>query len=185
VSSNGDDELQRALRFIHMLEAQGQADLRENNALLYALVEELVARGNIDLHALEERRERTRVRENERAGAIPHIQIGPNIDKYKLDQLPVIDCEARIPLCQARCCTFAFPLTPQDLDERVVAWDYGRPYQIRRRADGYCTHNDPQTRACTIHAQRPGVCRNYDCRNDKRIWEDFDARIPAGPENKP
>ena len=62
----------------------------------------------------------------------------------------------------------------------MIRWDYGQPYLIRqRKSDGYCVHNDPTTRACTVHAQRPRTCRVYDCRSDKRIWTDFEQRIPA------
>jgi Fe-S-cluster containining protein len=33
--------------------------------------------------------------------------------------------------------------------------------------------------ACTIYERRPGACRAYDCRNDRRVWLDFEARVPA------
>jgi Fe-S-cluster containining protein len=33
--------------------------------------------------------------------------------------------------------------------------------------------------ACSIYEQRPGACRAYDCRRDRRVWIDFEARIPA------
>jgi hypothetical protein len=26
-----------------------------------------------------------------------------------------------------------------------------------------------------VYANRPTICRTYDCRNDARIWADFDA----------
>jgi len=96
-----------------------------------------------------------------------------------LTDLPEIDCDARLPLCRARCCTLTFPFSFQDLDERVLRWDYGRPYQIGRRSDGYCIHNEAGSCRCTVYAQRPAVCRTYDCRNDKRIWLDFEKRLPA------
>jgi Fe-S-cluster containining protein len=94
----------------------------------------------------------------------------------------VIDCQARIPLCKGRCCKLSFPLTFQDLDEGVVKWEYSRPYQIRKRADAYCVHSDEATRGCQVYDQRPAVCRSYDCRNDRRIWTDFEKRIPAPEE---
>jgi Fe-S-cluster containining protein len=100
-------------------------------------------------------------------------------DKYADDQIVEIDCASRIHLCHARCCTFKFFLTKQDLDEGIARWDYGNPYWIRQADDGYCMHSDPQTRACTVWAQRPHTCRKYDCRNDKRVWLDFDKMIPA------
>ena len=48
-------------------------------------------------------------------------------------------------------------------------------------------HCVPGSYHCQVHAYRPYVCRAYDCRNDKRIWLDFDQMIPApdepGPDN--
>jgi Fe-S-cluster containining protein len=93
---------------------------------------------------------------------------------------PPIPCPELIPLCGARCCTLSFALSTEDLDEGVIRWDYGQPYLIRQRAtDGYCVHNDPDRHGCTVHAHRPRVCRGYDCRNDQRIWIDYEQRIPA------
>jgi Fe-S-cluster containining protein len=126
-----------------------------------------------------------RAREADRAREQAFVQIAPAVDKYALADLPQIDCAARISLCQGRCCRLSFPLSFQDLDERVVKWDYSRPYQIRRREDGYCTHSDEETRGCRVYENRPAICRTYDCRNDKRIWVDFDKRIPAPLEAAP
>lgn len=100
-------------------------------------------------------------------------------DKYQA--VPSVPpCEELISICQARCCKLSFALSTADLDEGVIRWDYGQPYMIRQRAsDAYCVHNDPDSHFCTVHAQRPRVCRIYDCRDDKRIWLDYDQRLPA------
>jgi Fe-S-cluster containining protein len=104
--------------------------------------------------------------------------------KYATES-PPIPCAELIPLCQGRCCSLSFSLSTEDLDEGVIRWDYGQPYLIRQRAsDGYCVHNDPDTRACTVHRFRPRVCRSYDCRNDARIWIDYEQRIPASPRDR-
>jgi hypothetical protein len=93
---------------------------------------------------------------------------------------PDVPCAELMSICQARCCRLSFALSTQDLDEGVIRWDYGQPYLIRQRAsDAYCVHNDPQSHACTVHAQRPRVCRLYDCRKDARIWLDYEKRIVA------
>jgi Fe-S-cluster containining protein len=143
------------------------------------MVETLIARGALPIEEYEKRRQSTLEREQARA----RNDLGPIVsqipDKYALEKLPEIDCAARLHLCQARCCTLVFPLSVQDLDERVVRWDYGKPYQIARRPDGYCVHNQAGTCQCNVYAQRPGICRTYDCRNDKRIWLDFENRVPA------
>ncbi|MCX5746376.1 MAG: YkgJ family cysteine cluster protein, partial [Proteobacteria bacterium] len=91
-----------------------------------------------------------------------------------------VPCMELMPICKARCCRLRFSLSSRDLDEGVIRWDYGKPYQIRQRAsDGYCVHNDHATGGCTTHAHRPKVCRTYSCKDDKRIWLDFDNRIVA------
>ncbi len=107
-------------------------------------------------------------------------------DKYTV-QSESPPCEELIHLCKARCCTLRFALSTQDLDEGIIRWDYGRPYMIRQRAsDEYCVHNDPETHHCTVHAARPRVCRTYHCRDDKRIWLDYEQRIPGpDPDYKP
>ena len=34
-----------------------------------------------------------------------------------------------------------------------------------------------ETRTCTIWQYRPVPCRGFDCRNDQRIWLDFENRM--------
>jgi Fe-S-cluster containining protein len=173
------EDLENALRFNHVVEMQLKQRLAEVSASFYALVETLIARGQLPLEEYEQRRQLTVQREVERARNEALVFVTDVADKYALQDLPAIDCAARLPLCRARCCTFVFPLSMQDLDERVVRWDYGHPYQIARREDGYCVHNVEGTCSCTVYAQRPAVCRSYDCRDDTRIWIDFEKRIPA------
>lgn len=173
------EDLERALRFVHLVEMQTKARLAELSAGLAAVTETLIGQGHLPLEAYEKRRQLTVLRENERAQTEAGVVLSDIPDKYAMRDLPDIDCEARLPLCRARCCTLRFPLSVQDLEERSVRWDYGRPYQIAQRPDGYCAHNDERTRGCTIYPRRPGVCRSYDCRRDQRIWIDFDRRIPA------
>jgi len=100
-------------------------------------------------------------------------------DKYAIpaDVLPEIDCENRVELCHAACCALRFPLSKQDLDEGIVRWDYGLPYQNRVGPDSYCVHHDRKSLRCTVYENRPSVCRTYDCRQDKRIWLDFEQRV--------
>ncbi len=171
------EDIPNALRFTHLLEAQTKARVSELGANLNALVETLVAEGTLPLEAYEKRRRLTVVRENQRAAGEANIQVSDVADKYALTDLPNIDCESRLTLCKARCCKLSFPLSVQDLDERVVRWNYGEPYKIAQRPDGYCVHNDGCH--CTVYEHRPAVCRTYDCRSDRRIWKDFEARIPA------
>jgi Fe-S-cluster containining protein len=178
------EDVERGLRFNHAVEHETRKRVAELSASLYAMVETLVARGSLPIDEYDKRRQATLEREQARLRSEPGPTVSNVPDKYALEQLPQIDCEARLPLCQARCCTLVFPLSIQDLDERVVRWDYGKPYQIARRPDGYCVHNRAGTCQCEVYEQRPGICRTYDCRNDKRIWIDFEKRIPAIDPNR-
>jgi Fe-S-cluster containining protein len=170
-------EVERGLRFTHVMMSVNQDQGNEAVAYVQALADVLIEKGILKQEDLEEPLENAR---KEVAQVLmPRVRLADMGDKYAEGQAVEIDCFARLPLCHARCCTFKFFLTKQDLDEGVARWDYGNPYWIKQATDGYCTHSDPQTRGCTIHSQRPHVCRQYDCRSDTRIWIDFEKRIPA------
>ncbi len=98
-------------------------------------------------------------------------------DKYTLENSVQIDCENRVHLCKAACCQLRFALSQQDLEEGIVKWDLAHPYLIARGSDGYCRHLEQGSCWCTIYQHRPLPCRAYDCRNDKRIWADFEQKI--------
>jgi Fe-S-cluster containining protein len=88
-----------------------------------------------------------------------------------------VDCEARLPLCRAVCCTFHFALTKQEAREGRIAHNPRRPFFIKRDEDGYCPHMDRDTCRCSVWPHRPARCRNYDCREDPEVWEDPEGRI--------
>lgn len=93
----------------------------------------------------------------------------------------VVDCAARMHVCRAVCCKLTVVLSSSEVEAGRVRWDLGRPYVLRREADGSCTHNDRQTGFCTVYADRPAPCRQYSCANDGRIWKDF-ARMELNTE---
>lgn len=159
----------------------------EAASFLYALVELLDEKGLITIEELDTRKQ---VVAQRLAQQVQEQQIGavfqdPEYDKYAFESEVRIDCENRVPLCQAACCRLPFALSKQDVREGIVLWDLGQPYLIEHGADGYCSHLDPGTRGCTIHANRPVPCRGFDCRNDKRIWLDFAGRIPNPDVERP
>ena len=171
------DDLERGLRFAHVMLTVNQDQGNEAIAYVQALTDLLIEKGVVHPDELEAPLERARA---EVANVMmPRVRLADMGDKYAENQNVAIDCASLIPLCHARCCTFKFFLTKQDLDEGIAKWDYGNPYWIRQSYDGYCGHSDPTTRGCAIWAQRPHTCRKYDCRNDKRVWLDFAQRIPA------
>ena len=175
-------EIERGLKFAHIMMMVNQTRGNQVIADNIALAELLLEKGIIGSEEFEAARARAREQVDQLEQ--PRVRLGDWGDKYAEDQTVEIDCAARIHLCHARCCTLNFFLTAQDLEEGVARWDYGNPYWIRQRPDGYCVHCDPATRGCTIHAQRPHVCRAFDCRQDKRIWIDFEQRIPAPLEGE-
>lgn len=119
-------------------------------------------------------------------GASERLLLGDAVDKYAVPPLPGggPPCLELLPICNARCCTFDVPLGTQDLDEGVLRWDEGTPYLLAHDGDGRCAHLSPD-HACTSYAQRPAVCRAYDCREDRRVWIDYERRIPAPADERP
>jgi hypothetical protein len=176
-------DIQEGLRHVHEMLSATQDEGIKSAACVRALAFILVDKGIIRPDELEAIMRQVRWQLLQEP--TPRVRLASTRDKYTAAGAVDIDCASLMPLCHGRCCTFAFFLTKQDLDEGVVRWDYGNPYWIKQGADGHCTHSDSITRFCTIHAQRPFVCRKFDCRNDERIWLDFEARIPAPPMEAP
>lgn len=172
-------EVGAGLAFLHG--AVGTALLQgvEAQAHLYALTELLIARGIIPLKEFE-RRKAAALKSNtdEAMEQWQGAQVFPDeSDKYDVEPVD-IDCLQRMGLCHAACCRLEFNLSRQDVAEGVVRWDFAQPYKIKHRDDGWCSHCDPATKTCGVRDHRPIVCRQYDCRQDARIWVDFERRIP-------
>src|SRR5690349_8227875 len=160
------DELTRRLDGVEPLPAEPNTPAKPPDATVEMSVEAMMGQTLAAVHAAEIQR-----------GTRVSLDMGGT--KYKAIS-PDVPCGELLAICEARCCKLSFALSTEDLDEGVIRWDYGQPYLIRQRAsDAYCVHNDPQSHGCTVHAQRPRVCRHYDCRKDTRIWLDYDKRIVA------
>ena len=181
------DEVAEGLRYAHARANSNTAKTLEASSFLYALVELLSERGLIAIDELDQRKRDVMERLQVKFGmdGMGVVLQDPQPDKYAFAGSPPIDCETRIPLCKASCCRLPFALSKQDLEERVVRWDFSVPYMIKRGEDGYCTHLDRCTQACAIYQNRPVPCRGYDCRKDKRIWLDFANRIPNPAVDEP
>ena len=155
----------------------------EVTAFAYALIELLIEKGLLTEEEIDERKRQVGQRlvtKFNQAGMGVEIQESA-IDKYEFEGGPGIDCENRVHLCKAACCRLRFPLSAQDLEEGVVKWDLPHPYLIARGTDGYCSHLERGGSCCSIYQHRPLPCRAYDCRNDQRIWADFDNKV-VSPE---
>lgn len=155
----------------------------EVTAFAYALIELLIEKGLLTEEELNERKRKVGqrlVKKFNHNGMGVEIQ-DLQMDKYEFEGAPKIDCENRIHLCKAACCRLRFPLSPQDIEEGIVKWDLPHPYLIARGADGYCRHLARGSCRCSIYQHRPLPCRAYDCRQDQRIWADFDNKA-VSPE---
>jgi len=172
-------ELGRGLAYIHEKLGTRILEHQKLAAHVYALTEALIANGTLSLRDFERRKAVTEDQMiQETVTRWDGVQVlSDDRDKYEVEGVE-IDCAARLHLCKAACCRMSFHLSRQDVDEGVVRWDVGRPYHVRHREDGWCTHCEPETKRCGVHQQRPLVCRSYDCRDDARVWEDFEAGIP-------
>jgi Fe-S-cluster containining protein len=169
-------DLQRGLRFAHVMMSINQLEGREGAIFARALAELMVGKGMVAQEELQTMMDQ--VREQMEAHPAPKVMLSRTEDKYSAEHTVLLDCASRIHICKARCCTLTFYLTDQDLDEGIVRWDYGRPYWIQKAEDGYCVHCEAGTHSCRVHEHRPYVCRAYDCRNDERIWLDFEGMVP-------
>lgn len=69
--------------------------------------------------------------------------------------------------------------------EGIVGWNQGKAYLVEQGHDGCCTHLDRCGRGCTIHENRPVPYWALNCRNDRRIWLDFEERIHAPALDQP
>lgn len=164
-----DDDLVRELGVLarQLAERDDHADLARR---LEWLVDTLILRGQVPESF---RRLLGRV-----GGERSTVRLAMFRDKYQVPS-PDVDCATLVPLCKARCCSMDVTLSAQDVAEGGIPFDVMQPYAMPR---------DPATKrcvcmnadgACTIYERRPGTCRAYDCRHDKRIWLDFERRIPA------
>lgn len=103
--------------------------------------------------------------------------LGIKLDRSRADKRnmePImVDCPSRLELCRAACCALPVILSTEDVKEGTLDWDIENPYILRRR-DGYCVHLDQERLQCRAFHDRPAVCRSYSCKDDPRIWKDFE-----------
>jgi hypothetical protein len=150
-------ELERLLLgLVDVLVARGLVSEREIAPAARAIGEELAGRREDRDHAVILRND------SEEQAARPEV---------------FVDCAARMPVCHAVCCKLTVQLSADEVEGGQVKWDLGRPYVLRREADGRCTHQDRSTGFCGVYDERPKPCRQYSCANDRRIWRDFEGWV--------
>jgi hypothetical protein len=149
--------------------------LTELESILLGLVDLLVARGVVSEADLAPASERIQAQLGERDGAGEHVIALRTEPQPEPRPDVVVDCAARLPICGAVCCKLAVTLSGPEVESGRLRWDLGRPYLLRREADGMCAHNERETGGCGVYSGRPGPCRQYSCEYDGRIWTDFEA----------
>jgi Fe-S-cluster containining protein len=172
-------EVANGLLYTHSRANANTSRALENASFLYALIELLKEKGIISIEELEERKATVGKRVESRfIGKGMGVMLQePEQDKYSFQSEARIDCENRVHLCKAACCRLSFPLSRQDITEGIVKWELGSPYLIAQDERGYCKHMEQSTCRCTIREHRPIPCRAYDCRQDSRIWSDFNNMV--------
>ncbi len=172
------EEVVEGLRYVHYQLGANTGKALEVSSFLYALIELLIERGIITEKELNERKIAVAdrlVKKFQELGMGAVFQEKEQ-DKYGFDDVQ-IDCEIRRHLCKAACCKMSFALSREDIEEGIVKWDLGHPYMIAKEESGYCVHLEKTTHRCKIWKNRPVPCRAFDCRNDRRIWLDFENMI--------
>jgi hypothetical protein len=164
----------------HARANKNAAKALEIGSFCYALIELLEEKGLITYEELNERKKVVNKRlvkkfADQGLGVIALQDFKE--DKYRYAEQVQIDCASRVSICRAACCRLDLALSRQDLEEGIIKWDLGRPYLIARDSDDYCRHLDRATCRCNVWRHRPIPCRGYDCRQDDRIWLDFEKRI--------
>lgn len=84
-----------------------------------------------------------------------------------------VPCNSVINQCKAKCCTFIFALTKDEVELGLVKTNPDKPYFIARDKDTYCPHLDREKFECEAWENRPLRCRRYDCRDfAEDVWPD-------------
>ena len=119
-----------------------------------------------------------RVLANIQADKPPKVRLAV-IDHKRMVETSEVPCAELIPICGARCCGFTVVLSEEDVREGKLPFELHEPYVLERdratklckclRADG----------GCGAYEYRPAACRSFDCREDRRIWLDYENKILA------
>jgi len=167
-------QAERGSLFTHTALSEAAERVTEVEALLYGLIDVLMANKVIDQGALHGAAAAVRDELDQR-GETTSPGVALRVDsEVPADGFVPVNCAERMHVCHAVCCRLHFALSAGEVESGNLKWDLGRPYLIRQDADGACVHNDPETHGCSVYANRPTVCRRYSCANDERIWSDFE-----------
>lgn len=166
-------QIERGSLFTHTVLTEQIMRQNENDSFLYGLIDYLSQKGLININELKTfvesvKKEIVEKKEFATLGIAIRVETQEEMLKYS-----PVNCEERIHICKAVCCKLSFPLTINEVESGVLKWNLGKPYYNRRCTNGYCYHIQIDN-TCSIYQQRPSICRKYTCRNDERIWSNFE-----------
>jgi len=169
-------QTERASLFAHTALSEVASRLANTQVILHALVAMLLEKGLVTEEELQPALADSRQKLSSQ-GLLAGPGIAVRVDAEPEVPAVPVDCASRLHVCHAVCCKLTFALSLAEVEAGRAKWDLGRPYFIRQGKDHACTHLDRQTHGCGIYRDRPGVCRQYSCANDARIWKDFDGMV--------
>ncbi|PTX61609.1 Fe-S-cluster containining protein [Kordia periserrulae] len=168
-----EDQVLRGNLFTHTSIGNQANRINEVESFVFGLIDVLIEKGNINEEEIKEATARIR-QEMVEKGEIAHAGVQLRMDSEKDKLFTPVNCEERMPICNAICCKLTFPLSAEEVEAGNVKWDLGQPYHIRHKKSGFCTHLNEQKGCCSVYDNRPKVCSKYSCADDKRIWKDFE-----------
>ncbi len=181
ILSKIDNDLSMGLLCTHSRINFNTKKTLEASSFLYALIELLNEKGILSIEELDDRKKQVaeRLVKKFTESGIGLMYQDPEYDKYTFEHETQVDCHSRSHMCKAICCKFPYALSEQDVEERIIRWEFGRPYLIAHDTDGYCVHLNRKTYLCTVHESRPVPCRGFNCKDSKKwkVWEDYDKGI--------
>lgn len=138
-SSNGNQteilsrihkDLSSGLLYTHTRINANTTKTLEAASFLYALIELLSEKGLLTIEELDERKKEVAQRLVERfvESGMGLMYQDPEYDKYTFENEADVDCLCRLHVCKAVCCKLPFALSKQDVEERIIQWEFGRPY---------------------------------------------------------
>ena len=85
------------------------------------------------------------------------------------------NCDTRCHLCKQACCRiFDVPLNAEEVESGRFDWNPRAPYSLHKNHMG-CAHL--VNGKCSIYHNRPATCFTYSCKQDTRIWEDYEKMV--------
>jgi Fe-S-cluster containining protein len=170
-----EEQVERGSLFTHTALSQNAERLEETASFTYGMLDALLAKGVLTGDEVAQATEKVRAELAARKdGMNPNVALRIDPPEAAVAAPVEVNCAERYPVCQAICCKLDFALTAEEIEGGHVKWDLGRPYYIRRAESGHCVHLDTGSCRCGVYADRPGICRQYSCAKDERIWKDFE-----------